>query len=182
MDSVRTSYWTRRTPTQLIAEGGLAIGLSVALSYVKVFTMPQGGSVSLEMVPLFLMATRWGVWHGVVAGTASGLIQMAYGGYVVHWAQGLLDYVIAFGVLGLAGAFRSPELGVTVGSALRLAAHWLSGVVFFATYAPEGQPAALYSLVYNATFLIPEAIITVVVVWVLRARTDLFRRATAARA
>ncbi|WP_324717260.1 energy-coupled thiamine transporter ThiT [Carboxydochorda subterranea] len=171
-----SSYWTRRTPTHLVAEGGIAVALSVALSALKLFQMPQGGSVSLEMVPLFVLAARWGVWPGIVAGAASGLLQMAFGGYVVHWAQALLDYPVAFGVLGIAGAFRSPEWGVAAGSLGRLAAHWLSGIVFFASYAPAGQPVALYSLVYNVTYLVPEAVVTVVVVWALRTRTELFRR------
>lgn len=174
------SYWTRRTPTQLVAEGGIAIALSLALSYLKVFEMPQGGSVSLEMVPLFVMAARWGLWPGMLAGAASGVLQALGGGYVVHWAQGLLDYPVAFGVLGVAGAFASPELGVVAGSLLRLAAHWLSGVIFFASYAPAGQPAALYSLIYNVAYMVPEALVTILVVYALRTRTALFRRAAAA--
>lgn len=170
---------TQRTPAQLIAEGGVAAGLSLALSYLSLFRMPQGGSVSLEMVPLFIYAARWGLWPGVVAGVASGLLQAMLGGYVVHWAQGLLDYPVAFGVLGAAGAFASAEIGVVVGSLLRLAAHWLSGVVFFAEYAPAGQSAALYSLVYNLTYMVPEALISLVVVWALRTRTALFGRPAA---
>lgn len=166
----------RRAPAQLVAEGGVAAALSLALSYLNLFRMPQGGSVSLEMVPLFIYAARWGLWPGVLAGVASGLLQAMAGGYVVHWAQGLLDYPVAFGVLGVAGAFASAEVGVIAGSLLRLAAHWLSGVVFFAEYAPEGQSATLYSLVYNATYLVPEALISLVVVWALRARTALFSR------
>ena len=165
-----------RSPASVIAEGGVAAGLSLALSYLRLFEMPQGGSVSLEMVPLFIYAARWGLGPGVAAGVASGLLQALLGGYVVHWAQGLLDYPVAFGVLGVAGAFPSPELGVAVGSLLRLAAHWLSGVVYFAAYAPAGQSPALYSLVYNLTYMLPEALISAAVVWALRTRTALFRR------
>lgn len=170
-----------RSRAYLVAEGGIAAALALALSFLAVMRMPQGGSVSLEMVPLFVYAARWGLWPGVVAGAAAGLLQLMAGGYVVHWAQALLDYPVAFGVLGVAGAFPSAELGVVVGSAVRLAAHWLSGVVFFAEYAPEGQSAAVYSLVYNVTYMLPEALVSLVVVWALRARTALFRRPQAGR-
>ncbi|WP_324668219.1 energy-coupled thiamine transporter ThiT [Geochorda subterranea] len=176
MARTETQAGARRPQALLIAEGGVAAALSLALSYLKLFQMPQGGSVSLEMVPLFVYAARWGLWPGVAAGAASGLLQAMMGGYVVHWLQGLLDYPVAFGVLGVAGAFAAAEVGVVVGSALRLAAHWLAGVAFFAEYAPAGQSAAIYSLVYNLTYMLPEAVLSVVVVWLLRTRTGLFRR------
>jgi len=176
MAQAKMQEGARRSRALLIAEGGVAAGLSLALSYLKLFQMPQGGSVSLEMVPLFIYAARWGLWPGVAAGVASGLLQAMMGGYVVHWLQGLLDYPIAFGVLGVAGAFAVAEVGVVVGSALRLAAHWLAGVVFFAEYAPAGQSPAVYSLVYNLAYMVPEAVLSIAVVWLLRTRTALFRR------
>ncbi len=95
--------------------------------------------------------------------------------FIVHPAQILLDYPLAFGALGLAGLFKNrSSIGVSVGIAGRFIAHFVSGVIFFAIYAPQvylglniGANAYLYSAIYNGTYLIPELIISLTLVLVL---------------
>ena len=105
--------------------------------------MPQGGSITLEMAPLLYFSYKYRYKWGITAGLVSGLLQAVFGGYVAHPAQGILDYPAAFACMGLAGCFGESAKGVTAGTALavvsRLVCHVLSGVIFFASYAPEGQ-------------------------------------------
>lgn len=154
---------------RILVESALCAALSVVLSYFKLFRMPQGGSITLEMAPLLFLAYRRGFKWGIGAGAMSGLIQLLFGGYVVHPAQAILDYPLAFGCVGIAGLFgKRTVLGTIVAGFARLLCHVLSGVIFFAEYAPEGQSPWIYSTVYNATFIIPALIlsaITALILW-----------------
>lgn len=153
---------------RVLVEGALCVALSVVFSYLKIFRMPQGGSVTLEMAPLLYFAYRRGVGWGVCAGAMSGVLQMLLGGYVVHPAQALLDYPLAFACLGAGGMrWHRPIPGTLVAVAARLFSHVCSGVIFFASYAPEGQNPWLYSTVYNAGFMVPSAIMSALVAWML---------------
>ncbi|MEA3285084.1 MAG: energy-coupled thiamine transporter ThiT [Synergistota bacterium] len=154
--------------TRILVEGALAASLALALSYVKLFRMPQGGSITLENVPLLIFALRYGIKAGFGAGAVAGLLQLILGGYVAHPIQALLDYPIAFGALALAGATpRRHWIGITAGTLARLACHVASGVVFFASYAPEGQNPLLYSLVYNGSYMVPNLLISILLIEVL---------------
>jgi thiamine transporter len=161
----------RHWDVSLIAELAVAIGLAAALGQLRVFTMPQGGSVSLEMLPILIVAIRRGVVPGVVAGGLYGLLQLVLpGAFIFHWAQAALDYPLAYAALGAAGAvgvrgWKTLVGAVAVGSAARLVFHFLSGLLFFATYAPSWEWPWLYALTYNLLFLVPEAAITGVVLW-----------------
>jgi thiamine transporter len=157
--------------TRVLTEAALAIALAFVLGFVVLFKMPFGGSVSLEMIPLILLALRQGWKVGIVAGATYGLLDLAIDPYVVHPVQLLLDYPLAFGVLGLAGLFKPAVqgaiLGATVAVLARFACHFLSGVIFFASYAPEGLNPYLYSAGYNAAYLAPSLGIAIVVTVVL---------------
>lgn len=143
-----------------MAEGALCVALSVVFSYLKLFAMPQGGSITVEMAPLIYFACRRGVLWGLSAGAMSGFLQMIFGGYIMHPIQAALDYPIASAAVGLAGLFASrPLIGAITGGLARLVCHVISGAVFFASYAPEGQNPWVYSIVYNATPMIPNIII-----------------------
>jgi thiamine transporter len=88
--------------------------------------------------------------------------------FIYHPVQFLLDYPLAFGALGLAGLFRKlPVVGVAVGIGGRFICHFISGLVFFATYAPAGMDPAVYSAIYNASYLVPELIVSEVVIFIL---------------
>lgn len=160
-----------RSSTRVLVESALAAALTVALSYVRLWHMPQGGSITLENVPIIALALLRGPRAGVGAGAVAGLIQLLLGGYVVHPAQALLDYPLAFGALGLSGFLNKPAWGgVLLGSFARFLCHMLSGVVFFASYAPEGTNIWAYSAIYNGSFMTPNAILTVIVVYLLLPR------------
>ena len=105
---------------------------------------------------------------GIVEGIVYGFVRTLRQPFIVHPIQFLLDYPLAFGALGLAGSFRKhPILGVVVGIAGRFVCHFLSGVVFFATYAPAGMNAAIYSAVYNGSYLIVELAFSIIVMYIL---------------
>lgn len=141
----------------------LCIALSFVLSYIKVYELPNGGSITpASMLPIFLFAYIYGPVKGLLVSFAFSLLQMTQGLHVVHWAQFLLDYVFAFTVLGVAGFFRKSFIsGIVAGGLLRFLCAFLSGAIFFAEYAPEGQGAILYSLLYNASYMLPEILICI---------------------
>jgi len=150
--------------TRILVEGALCVALSVVLSNFRLFRMPQGGSVTLDMAPLFFFAYRHGFKWGVTAGAISGIFQLIFGGYVAHPAQAFLEYPAAYAMLGSAGIFgrdiKGRVAGTLVASALRLACHVLAGVIFFAAYAPEGMNVWLYSTVYNGSYIVPATLIS----------------------
>ncbi|EMT54384.1 energy-coupled thiamine transporter ThiT [Brevibacillus borstelensis] len=163
----------------ILLEMAMMTALALVFSEIKVFQMPQGGSVSLVMVPIALLAVRRGLLPGVTCGILVGVLQTFFGSGYVHPVQLLLDYPVAFGALGLAGLVRLSAIEkrtnkvtalwsvLFVGVIGRFVCHFLSGVIWFGEYAPEGMPAALYSFVYNITYLLPEMIITGIVLTVV---------------
>jgi len=175
-----------KSRTKLLAEMVVAIALSTVLSFVKFSIWAQGGSITAgSMVPLFWFSLRRGPKLGITSGVIYGMVQFFVEPYFVHPAQVLLDYPIAFGALGLAGLFRTHELaGVAVGIGGRFLAHFVSGVIFFATFAPQiylglniGANAYAYSALYNGTYLVPELVISLVLMTVLMRREmiDLYK-------
>jgi thiamine transporter len=164
----RTRSTTGRRPVYTVTEIGVAVALAVILSMIRVYRMPQGGSVSLEILPIFYIALRSGGGVGLLAGLAFGLTKLLLGPYIVHPLQLILDYPLAFAFLGLAGFFRKYQVvGIILGGLGRFAMHVLSGVIFFATYAPEGTNVWLYSATYNASYMVPELIISIIVMLLL---------------
>lgn len=159
------------TKTRKLTEIAVAACLAVVCSFIKVWEMPQGGSVALTMVPILLIAIRSGWVAGCSAGAIYGLLSLLIAGVVYHPMSILLDYVLAFGLLGIAGLFKKtlPGLiaGCTVGVAGRFVSSLVSGAVLFGSYAPEGQNPWIYSLGYQATYMVPEFIISVTVLILL---------------
>jgi len=153
--------------TKILAEMSVMIALSAGLHLVRVFSLPQGGSVTAgSMIPVMIFALRRGPRVGIIAGAILGLIVLVEEPFVYHPVQVLLDYPVAFAALGLAGLFSSnPLLGVGIGIGGRFLSHFASGIIFFATYAPEGMHPALYSLLYNGSFLSVEFIVTAIVTY-----------------
>lgn len=152
-----------------IAEMSGAIALSTVLGFVKFFTLPQGGSVTAgSMIPILWFALRRGGKMGMAVGAIYGLVRLVLKPDVYYPAQVLLDYPIAFGALGLAGFFRGHRVvGTAIGIAGRFVAHFLSGVIFFAEYAPEGMSPIVYSAIYNGSYLGIEMIISAIFVYML---------------
>ncbi|MEM2338146.1 MAG: energy-coupled thiamine transporter ThiT [Candidatus Bathyarchaeia archaeon] len=156
--------------TKIIAEVVTFVALATALSYIKVFSLPQGGSVTAgSMVPILWLTLRRGPKIGLFAAAVYGLVQLAVEPFIVHPLQVILDYPLAFGALGLAGFFRNrPFVGVNVGIWGRFIAHFISGVIFFANYAPEGMHPVVYSAIYNGSYILPELAISIYIILLLQ--------------
>jgi thiamine transporter len=155
--------------TQLIAHIGLALALTVILQTFRLYHMPQGGSVTLgAMVPLLFIAFRYGPIVGYLTGFVYGLINLIQDPYILHPVQVLFDYPLPYMALGLAGYFKDRLLvGTIVGIFGRFICHFVSGVIFFASYAPPGVSPYWYSLVFNATYLMPELGICLIIMRIL---------------
>lgn len=160
----------RDKKTKMLVEAGIMIALAYVLSLVKIFQMPNGGSVTAgSMIPILIFAFRWGGIQGMFVGAVYGIIQFLLGPkWSFHIASIAFDYVVAFGALGLAGFFKNGGMikgmiGVTVGIMGRFVCHVLSGVIVWASYAPEGMNPWLYSILYNGSFLLAELLISVVI-------------------
>lgn len=173
-----------KTNAKVLAECGVLIALATVLSLVKVFKLPWGGSITLlSMLPIVLIAIRHGVKTGVFAAFIFALIQLLFGitmDGLLGWgltagmliACILLDYVIAFTVIGLAGVWRTKGVGGAIGGTafaifLRFVSHVLSGVYVFASAGKLWEGFAtdntwLYSILYNGAYMLPELIFTVI--------------------
>lgn len=168
--------------SKAIAYAAVCIAMSFALSYLKLFRMPQGGSVTAaSLLPLMIYAYMFGPKKGIFAGFVYGLLQAVQDPWLIHPAQFLLDYPIAFAGAGAAGLFGSMKkldklpqvqfaLGAVVASAIRFAAHVLSGVFAFSEYSTLDNVWA-YSLGYNSFVFIDIAIVIVAGVLVLSSRS-----------
>ncbi|MGA8942047.1 MAG: energy-coupled thiamine transporter ThiT [Thermoactinomyces sp.] len=158
-----------------MAEVALMTAMAVVLNKLTPFQMwPNGGSVTLSMIPIAAVALRRGIKAGIVCGGMTGLILLLMGGFVVHPVQAVLDYPAAFAALGFAGLVSLKDragnrsllwmsISVVLGGSLRFFAHFLSGVIFFKAYTPVGQSLYLYSFLYNMSYILPEVILTIVV-------------------
>ena len=184
-----------RLQVRALCEGAIMVALAQILSYIKLFgNLPNGGSITFAMFPLLLFAVRFGLGRGLMAGFTFGLLQLIFdGAYAWGWQSMLLDYLVAFTPLGLAGLFKGKSWGIFPGTVLgciaRFAVHYISGVTIYRIYQPTEVPgigvfddAVLYSLVYNASYMIPCTILALAVAGVLYvpmkryfAGTDLLR-------
>lgn len=158
----------------------IAIAISFVLSQFKLLTMPQGGTLTpFSMLFIISIGYFFGLRTGILAGVVYGLLQLAFGGWVMHPIQLLLDYPLAFGALGLSGLFTKQKYGlaygVLVGCAGRFFFHFLSGVIFFGSYAPDGWNTFVYSAWYNFSYVGVEGILTGIIVAIAPV-ADAFKR------
>jgi len=144
----------------VLLEISIMAALAFGLGYVKIYSMPNGGSVSLEMLPVVIMSFRRGVKEGVITGFILGFLQMNLGGYIVSFPQVLFDYLLAFSVIGLSSMFgkKLPIAfgGIAVACFLRFAAHTYVGV-----FAWETNWSG--SVAYNAPYMIASTILVMLV-------------------
>lgn len=165
--------------SKAVSYAAICIAMSYALSYLRLVKMPQGGSITIaSLVPLMIYSYMFGVKKGVMAGLIYGALQAFQDLYILHPAQFLLDYPIAFACIGLAGMFattkwlkKAPQvqiaLGAIVAGLARFVMHFLSGMFAFGMWAPEGQPVWLYSLTYQSAYVLPDIAIAIVVAVVI---------------
>ena len=152
---------TQHRSVRALCEGAIMVALAQILAYLKLYELPQGGSITLAMVPIFF-----------------GLLQLLLdGGFAIGWQSMLGDYLIAFGVLGLAGIFTGKPYsifaGTVVGSVARFLVHWVVGATIWAEYMPDeffGMTMTspwFYSALYNGSYMLPDMIVSLVVFAVL---------------
>lgn len=167
---------------KFLVESGVMIALASVLSFVKVYSAPYGGSVTAgSMIPIILIALRWGTIPGLLTGVAYGLVQSVIEVHFAHPVQYILDYPLAFGLLGMAGLYKDVfkgkfkslkldyfTMGLSVFIAIfgRFIAHLLAGVVFWKSFAGDMNPW-VYSTLYNAGYLVPELIISIIIMSLL---------------
>ena len=164
----------RNRKLRSLCEGAIWIAIALALSRLKLFQLPNGGSISLEMLPIFLFAIRWGVGPGLLAGLAFGALQMFLDGAIAWgWQSLLLDYLVAFTPLGLCGLFCGRPYGIFPGVLLgafgRFIVHFISGITIYAILAPTELFSItftspwMYSLVYNGSYMLIDTVICLAV-------------------
>lgn len=154
-----------------IASCTILLALSIILSMIKIIPMPQGGSVTLfGMLPLVLIGYFLGIKYGAIGGVLAGIFMIFFDGFIINPLQLLIDYPIAFGMLGVGGAFfrktsKGLPIGYIIAVLLRYACSVLSGILFFRKYLPKGFNIVGWSLMYNITYIGIEAVITAIILF-----------------
>ncbi|MCR4650391.1 MAG: energy-coupled thiamine transporter ThiT [Lachnospiraceae bacterium] len=173
----------QNTKTRKIVEGAVMVALATVLSFIRVFKLPWGGSVTaLSMLPIIVYSIRWGIKDGFITAFAFSLIQFGQGITDGLFGWGLtpvmliacifIDYIGAFTILGIAGFLREKKaggiiIGTIVAITLRFLFHFASGVIIWHSFGElwEGfstDSTILYSLLYNGSYMLPELIFTTI--------------------
>ena len=161
-----------------LCEGAIFVALAQVLGYIKLFELPQGGSVGIGMLPIFIYCARWGFGPGMLASFAYSVLQLLLdGAYAWGWQSIIGDYILAFTVLGFAGLFHKQKygffIGSAVGSAARFIVHYLTGVLVWGEYMPEtffGMTMTspwFYSALYNGSYMALDLVMCLLIGWLL---------------
>ena len=148
----------------------MAIALAMVTSMLKIWPMPMGGSVTLfSMLFIVLIGNWYGLGVGLTTGLAYGILQLVIDPYIISIPQMLLDYIFAFGALGLSGLFSKSKYGLIKGYIVAILGRFvfstLSGYIFFPTFMPEYfNNAMVYSVCYNGAYIGAEALLTLVLI------------------
>ena len=150
----------------------VSMALAFVTSFIKLYELPWGGSVTLcSMLFIVLIGNWYGVGTGILVGLTYGILQFLQGPYVLSFFQVGCDYIFAFAALGLSGLFAKKEHGLLKGYILAVFArglfHTIGGYLYWMEYMPENFPASLksvYPIVYNYSYLLIEAVITIVII------------------
>ena len=162
----------KRMGTKQLVFCAMALALAFITSYIKLFNMPWGGSVTLcSMLFIVLTANWYGTKTGVLVGLVYGILQFIQEPYVLSFFQVCCDYILAFAALGVAGFFAKSKHGLLKGYIAAVIArgafHALGGYLYWMDYMPDNFPKALtsvYPIVYNYSYLLVEGIITVIII------------------
>ena len=146
----------------------MAIALGTVLSNIKLFHFPTGGSITLLSMLIICLPGYWfGLGAGIATGVAYGVLQLLIDPYVLYPMQLIVDYILAFGALGLSGLFSNAKLGLIKGYIAGVLGRYvfavISGWIFFGAYAWEGWNPLPYSIVYNAIYIFSEAAVTLLI-------------------
>ncbi|NCB51299.1 MAG: energy-coupled thiamine transporter ThiT [Clostridia bacterium] len=174
---------TQNKTVRTISEGAIMVAMSAVLSFLSLRLWPQGGSIDLVMIPVIVFALRRGVGWGLGAGLIYGMLDCIISGGVAYgWQSIILDYAVAYSMVGLAGLLpKKPVAGVILASAARLLVHVISGVVIWGQWMPDEflglqmTSVWFYSFLYNGTFMAGNMVLAIVVVAILARNTKLLR-------
>lgn len=163
-----------------IIETSIMIALAVVLELLSTFLQSvipflnaawlQGGTVTLAMLPIALIAYRHGLEYGLISGLCFGILNFLIGGAVIyHWGSVIFDYILAFTAWGLVGIFKKKNesklffiLGILIAGVVRYACHTISGVLFFSEFAGD-LAIWIYSLVYNLGYNVMTVALTIII-------------------
>lgn len=169
---------TNHKTVQMLCEGAVMIALALIIgAVVKVYEFPNGGSITLEMLPLFIFITRWGLGSGLVGCFAFGILQIFVQGAVGYgWVSMILDYIVAFGVMGLGGIFKGKVYPASILAAVaRFLVHFISGITVYKILVPTDVLGItfsnpwLYSLAYNGSYMLVDLILCLVIISIMYA-------------
>lgn len=164
----------RSLTLRALCEGAIFVALAQILGYLKFFELPQGGSIVVSMLPIFIYCCRWGFGPGMVASFSFSVLQLLLdGAYAWGWQSMLGDYIVAFTVLGAAGLFSRMRggffTGTVVGSLCRFGVHWVVGATVWKEYMPDiyfGMTMTspwFYSALYNGSFMLADMALCLVI-------------------
>lgn len=147
----------------------MAVALGTVLSNIKLFHFPWGGSITLmSMLVVCLPGYFFGLGAGLMTGLAYGVLQLLIDPYVLFPLQLVVDYLLAFGALGLSGLYSKERNGLVKGYIAAVLGRYvfavISGWIFFGEYAWEGWPTLPYSLAYNGIYIFAEAVVSIIVI------------------
>ena len=169
----------KKSKVYALCEGAIMVALATALSYVKLMELPQGGSVCIGMLPLFIYFFRWDWKRSFLAAFAYGLLQLIFdGAYAWGWQSMLLDYVVAYTLVFLCGFAAGKKLGWLWGTILAGLGRWvsltLSGGLLWYMYMPEeflGLPMVdpwVYSMIFNGVLIVLVTVVNLIVLGIFQ--------------
>jgi len=170
MTKVKNSHLALRA----LCEGAIMVALAQILGYIKLYELPQGGSVNLAMLPIFLYCSRWGFGPGMLVSVVFSVLQLMFdGAYAYTWQAMIGDYLLAFSVLGVAGLFHKLRFGFFMGAVagviLRFFSHYVTGATVWREWMPEeffGMTMTtpwFYSFLYNGFYMLIDLLLVVLV-------------------
>lgn len=159
---------------RILVEGAIMVAAAIVLNLIRIPIGSFGGSIDFVMVPIIFFAVRRGLSWGLIAGFIYGTLEFfIFSGGVIIWQSILLDYSLAYMLVGTAGLFKNRTWGLVIGGFLgclgRFIIHFISGVVLYAEYMPDvfiglKMPGpVVYSLIYNALYMLPNTVLVVIV-------------------
>lgn len=171
MSNQSISAGSSRQKTKILCEGAVMVAAAVALSYLKIQFL-QAGSINFAMIPVIIFAVRWGLGWGVAAGAAYGTLKFFLaGGVAINLASMLLDYTVAYAMVGVAGLCKGRKwgfpLGAFAGCLARFVIHFITGITIYKILVPTevmGMTVSnpyLFSVLYNVSYMGPNTVISV---------------------
>ena len=161
---------------RMLAEGAILIAVAEILGFLPLYKLPWGGSIDFAMLPIIIFCVRWGFAPGMLVSFTHGCFQMLFeGGIAIGWQSILGDFLIAYGVLGVAGLFKGRFcVAAVVACVARFLVHYVVGATVWAEYMPESffgmtmTTPWLYSALYNGAYMVPDMLLLLAVYFLLR--------------